>query len=149
MLTGPAALFRYGVAIGAVLVATALSLAFEPVINRIPFAFYFAAVVVGAHVGGLGPGLVATGHGLLAAAYFVFPPKYALWPMGTEEGVALLFLGLVSCTISWAIAGLGKHAPGSKRRKPPSIVKANGSTPPYRASGTQSSRPTSRGPSCS
>jgi len=108
MLTGPAALFRYGVAIGAVLVATALSLAFEPVINRIPFAFYFAAVVVGAHVGGLGPGLVATGLGLLAAAYFVFPPKYALWPMGTEEGVALLFLGLVSCTINWAIAGLGQ-----------------------------------------
>jgi PAS domain S-box-containing protein len=109
MLTRSALLVRYGAAVSSTLVATALSLVFEPVISCVPFAFYFGAVALSAHVGGLGPGLLATALGLLATTYLLFPPRFALAPASVEDGFALLVLGLIASAIAWAIAGL-RHA---------------------------------------
>ena len=106
MLTRSALLVRYGAAVGAALVATVLSLAFEPVISRVPFAFYFGAVAVSAHVGGLGPGLLAAALGLLAAVYLFFPPRGAPALSSIEDAFAVLVLILVAGAISWAIASL-------------------------------------------
>ncbi|MGE3270393.1 MAG: PAS domain S-box protein [Chloroflexota bacterium] len=106
MLTRWALLVHYGTAVGATLVATALSLAFEPVIVRVPFAFYFGAVAISAHVGGLGPGMLATALGVLSVGFFLFAPEFSPSLSNARDGLALLVLGLVAGGISWAIDGL-------------------------------------------
>jgi PAS domain S-box-containing protein len=58
-----AALATYGIATGAVLLATALRAALDlaaPAPDTVPYAFHFLAVLVAAAAGGLGPGLFAT-----------------------------------------------------------------------------------------
>ena len=55
-------LLRYGVAVLSVLAALGLKLLIDPlIVQRIPFMFVFAAVIVSAWYGGFGPGLLALG----------------------------------------------------------------------------------------
>ncbi len=64
------AYFRYGVAVGATLVALALRLVFAPILDQYaPFLFFIAPVLIAATFGGLGPGLlsVALSVGLAVA----------------------------------------------------------------------------------
>ncbi len=70
------ALARYGVATLAVgVVVLLLKLLLDPLItDQSPFLLLAGAVVVGAWFGGLGPGLLATVLGALAADYFFLPP---------------------------------------------------------------------------
>src|SRR5258706_3722657 len=68
---GPAG--RYGIAIAASFVAIAVQYALQlPFGERFPLAALPGAVVVAAWFGGLGPGLLATAGGTLAAAYFLW-----------------------------------------------------------------------------
>jgi two-component system, LuxR family, sensor kinase FixL len=51
----------YGLAVGAVLLAFAARLLFEPILHReAPYLFFVPAIVAAAGVGGLGPGILAT-----------------------------------------------------------------------------------------
>src|SRR3954470_24998090 len=69
-------LLRYGVAVGAVTLALLIKLLLEPFIaQETPFLLVFAAVIVSAWYGGLGPGLLATVAAGLATDYFFLSPS--------------------------------------------------------------------------
>lgn len=89
--TKPTRLHRYGVAVGAVLIAFFLRLVlFGELDNRLPFAFFLPAAIVAAWYGGLGPGLLAAAAGLLLGDYFFLPPHHALGPLGAAERTSIV-----------------------------------------------------------
>src|SRR5437868_200251 len=67
-------LLRYGVAVGATLLALVLTLLIRPSLSDPVFALFFVAVLVSSWYGGLGPGLFATALSVILADYYVFPP---------------------------------------------------------------------------
>jgi PAS domain S-box-containing protein len=85
------AALRYGVAALAVALVVALKLLLDPLIEeQSPFLILSVAVIVAAWFGGLGPGLLATALGALAADYFFLLPRGSFTGLGAE----LLPLGL-------------------------------------------------------
>jgi signal transduction histidine kinase len=68
---------RWGVALPAVAAALALTAALPPP-EPCPPSLFFAAVLLSAWWGGLGPGLLATGLSVLALDFFFLPPVYSL-----------------------------------------------------------------------
>src|SRR4051812_8857125 len=71
----PTAVSAYGLAALAVGAALGLKLALVPwVESDTPFLLFFAAVLVAAWFGGLGPGLFATALAACASAYFFMAP---------------------------------------------------------------------------
>ena len=68
MLVGrSSSVVRYGIAVASVLLALALTLHVQPLFDSTSFSLFFAAVMVSAWYGGLGPGLVATATSTAAA----------------------------------------------------------------------------------
>lgn len=95
---------RYGVAIVAVAVAWALRASvLSQAGDRSPFLAFGLAVLAAAIVGGLGPGLVATGLSSLIAVFLYLPPELALAVHDPFDGVRLGFF--VSEGVVAAIAG--------------------------------------------
>jgi K+-sensing histidine kinase KdpD len=83
---------RYGVAIALVIAAFLLRVGlFGALDNRLPFTFFLPAAMLAGWYGGLGPGLLAAGIGLLLGDYFFLPPHQAWGPLGQAErtGIAL------------------------------------------------------------
>src|SRR3712207_2397600 len=69
-------LLRYGVAVIAIALVLGLKLLLDPLITeQSPFLLFAAAVMVAAWFGGLGPGLLATALGTLAADYYFLAPR--------------------------------------------------------------------------
>jgi PAS domain S-box-containing protein len=86
------ALARYGVATLAVGVVVLIKVLLAPVLpEQSPFLLLAGAVVVGAWFGGLGPGVLATVLGALAADYFFLPPLNAFTEPGLNTLPLLLF----------------------------------------------------------
>src|SRR3954451_5585618 len=71
-------ILRYGVAVVAVLAATALQVLIGPISNQVPFLLFLAAITLAAWFGGLGPGVLATALSALLAGYFFLPPYHEL-----------------------------------------------------------------------
>ena len=67
-------LLRYGVAVGATVLALVLTLLIRPSLHDPVFALFFVAVLVSSWYGGLGPGLFATALSVILADYYTFPP---------------------------------------------------------------------------
>ncbi|MGF1934038.1 MAG: PAS domain S-box protein [Nostoc sp. ChiQUE02] len=67
-------LLHYGVAFLSVALALRATLLLTPYLTPTPAALFFAAVMVSAWYGGLGPGLLATVLSTLAVNYFFFKP---------------------------------------------------------------------------
>jgi PAS domain S-box-containing protein len=96
------ALARYGVALAAVGAAFAVTYALQGYVsNRIPFAFFYAAVVIAAFYGGLRPGLLAVAASAALADYFFLPPfrALALDPVGLLQLVVFLSVSLLVCAV--------------------------------------------------
>ncbi len=64
-------LARYGVAVGATLLALLLSLLIEPLVGHLPRYLFLGAIIVAAWYGGLGPSLLATIFGILLGDFIV------------------------------------------------------------------------------
>jgi PAS domain S-box-containing protein len=78
------AFLRYGIAVLAVALALLLKLIIDPLIaQETPFLLIFAAVMVSAWFGGLGPGLFATALAVLIIDYLF------LYPIGSFSGLNL------------------------------------------------------------
>lgn len=95
-------LIRYGVAVGAVLLALLLMLLLDRWIpmEGSPFLIFFAAVMVSAWYGGLGPGILATFLSALASSYF-FLTTILSFNLGAPAEVARLSIFvLVSLMVS-------------------------------------------------
>ncbi|PSN76243.1 hypothetical protein C8B47_28330, partial [filamentous cyanobacterium CCP4] len=77
-ITLPTLLMQYGVAVLSVALALGINLLFRSYLEPTPTPLFFAAVMVSAWYGGLGPGLLATGLATIAINYFYIAPIYAL-----------------------------------------------------------------------
>jgi K+-sensing histidine kinase KdpD len=71
---------RYLVAVGATVVALALTFAFAPYLQRVIFVLFWPAVIGAAWFGGIGPAILASTLSVLAADYFLIgtPGELAL-----------------------------------------------------------------------
>ena len=93
----PAGLARYGAAVGVVAAAFLLRWAlFGHLDNRLPFAFFLPAAMIAAWYGGMGPGLLAAGAGLLLGDFFFLPPHTALGPLGDAERTVITVYAITS-----------------------------------------------------
>lgn len=63
---------RYGVAVASVMLALLLTLHLQPLLDPRVFSLFFAAVMVSAWYGGLGPGLTATALAVLVIDLVIF-----------------------------------------------------------------------------
>ncbi|HUB81575.1 MAG TPA: PAS domain S-box protein [Bryobacteraceae bacterium] len=92
-------MFRYGIAIGAVALATWVRLLLNPGLGSLsPFSVFVFAILIAARYGGLRPALAAVALSLLSVDYFVIAPRG-----GAPELVLLLvYLGV---GISTAVLG--------------------------------------------
>jgi PAS domain S-box-containing protein len=95
-------LLRYGVAIGAVLLALLLMLLLNRWISMqgSPFLIFFAAVMVSAWYGGLGPGILATLLSALAANHFFLPTSHSFNSSSPAEVLRLGLFVLISLMVS-------------------------------------------------
>ena len=95
----------YGIAIGLVAFATLTRWAMGDYIGaHIPFITFFPAIIIGALLSGVWPGVCATILAVLAAWYLFLPPAYS-FELGDREFVQLL-LFIFFCVINLAVVAV-------------------------------------------
>jgi PAS domain S-box-containing protein len=92
-------LLRYGFVFVVVALALLVSWLLEPVINRTPFALFYAAVMLSAWYGGLKQGLLATALSALLGAYFFLPPARTL-DLELRDIISIILFLMVASLIS-------------------------------------------------
>jgi len=92
-------LFRYGLAFLSVLFAVKLTSLLWSFLTPSVSPLFFAAVMVSAWYGGLGPGLMATSLAGLASAYFFMPAAGSVF-LGLDDLVQLTVFAFVAILIS-------------------------------------------------
>jgi K+-sensing histidine kinase KdpD len=96
----PTRLLRYGLAMILVLFAFGLRWAiFGHLDQRLPFAFFFVAVMAAAWYGGLGPGMLAAAAGLLLGDYFFLPQHGAYAPLSDAARTGITVYAINSMLI--------------------------------------------------
>src|SRR5215211_3752587 len=105
----PSLLARYGVALLASVLALLLTWLFQPFMQRNLFLWFFAAIVIGAWYGGLGPGLLVTAIAVVGIGYFFIAP-YNLFDSGSENLLRLGVFVLVALLISSLTAARRRSA---------------------------------------
>ncbi len=93
-------LLHYGVAFLSVVLALGVTLLLNQYLTPTPAALFFAAVMVSAWYGGLGPGLFATVLSTLAINYFFLKPLYSLNIINLNLIVPLVVFMLTAGLIS-------------------------------------------------
>jgi PAS domain S-box-containing protein len=99
---------QYGIAIFGVVIATVIRWALDSILGeQLPFFFYVFPLVIAAAVGGLGPGLLATGFSLLLGDFFFIAPRGSLFvfdtPSALIQGASVAFIGLAfSVLFDWS-----------------------------------------------
>src|SRR5215211_9168057 len=109
-------LLRYGVAVLAVGMALLVKLLLDPLmVQGTPFLLIFGAIMISAWYGGLGPGLLATFTGGLAADYFFLPSTGSLSGFSLETVPLLVFFleGTLVCLLVEALRAARSRAEGS------------------------------------
>src|SRR5215211_3719106 len=109
-------LLRYGVAVLAVGMPLLVKLLLDPLmVQGTPFLLIFGAIMISAWYGGLGPGLLATFTGGLAADYFFLPPTGSLSGFSLETMPLLVFFleGTLVCLLTEVLRAARSRAEGS------------------------------------
>lgn len=98
---------RYGVACGVVLAAFLLRLTlFSGLDTRLPFGFFYVAVMFAAWFGGLGPGLFALTAGLLLGGLFFLPRTGVMGALGEAERTGILIFIVNGALVSFLMDNL-------------------------------------------
>jgi K+-sensing histidine kinase KdpD len=98
---------RYGVACVLVLAAFLLRLTlFGSLDTRLPFAFFYVAVMIAAWYGGLGPGLSVIGAALLLAGLFFLPRTGVTGVMGEADRTVILLFIINGALVSFLMENL-------------------------------------------
>lgn len=112
----PSAAIRYGGAVATVAVATMVRLACNPWLGTdIPFATFFFATLISALFGGVGPAILATVLGGLAAWFLWFEPPYTLAPIGTAGVIRLTFYAATAAAIIATVAALRRAVAAARQ----------------------------------
>ena len=92
---------RYGCAVVSVALSVSARLLLDPVLgNQFPFATLFFAVLLTAWFGGVRPALAAVSLGILAADYFLIPPRGSFTLSGAGEFIGLVLFAAVGVSIA-------------------------------------------------
>jgi PAS domain S-box-containing protein len=92
---------RYGIAVGAAVVAALVRLALERAWGaHLPFITFFPAIMVSAWLGGFGPGLVTTAVSATTAFYFWLVPVRSFWISEPTDWLGLVVFVSVGIVIS-------------------------------------------------
>jgi PAS domain S-box-containing protein len=106
-------LVRYGIAVAAIVLATLIRKALDPILeNTAPFSAYYAAVMFAAWYGGIGPSLVALLGGAILADLLFIEPHLSLLAFNLEHQLGLglyLVVGII-------VAALSESLHASRRR---------------------------------
>jgi K+-sensing histidine kinase KdpD len=105
----PSLLARYGVALLASALALLLTWLFQAFMQRNLFLWFFAAIVLGAWYGGLGPGLLVTVIACVGISYFFITP-FSLFDSRSENLLRLGVFALVALLISSLTAARRRSA---------------------------------------
>jgi C4-dicarboxylate-specific signal transduction histidine kinase len=98
--------WRYGLAVVSVGVALLITKSLEQYTDITPL--FYAAIVVSAWFGGMGPGLLAVALATVAIDYYFIPPLYTLRPDLKQISFLVVF-GLLAALTSW-MSSKRKHA---------------------------------------
>jgi signal transduction histidine kinase len=93
-------LWRYGMAILLVCLATVLSVWRLQELQYMRGIFFFAAIVISSWLGGLGPGLFATLLASLSIDYYLLPPFHSITSFREDFLQTTLFMGLAAL-VAW------------------------------------------------
>jgi PAS domain S-box-containing protein len=106
---------RYTFTILAVTLATFLRFVLTPLLDlEVPFILYFPTVVLCAWFGGLGPGLLSTALGGLAALYFFLQPQYSLTISEPTAMAQVIIFSLAGALISIMAENLHRARSGTE-----------------------------------
>ena len=105
-------LWRYGLAVITVSAALIITRFFEPYTDVTPL--FYAAVVISAWFGGMGPGLLAVALATIAIDYYFTPPLYTLG-LGTKHISSLVVFGFLAILTSW-LSTKRRHAEEALRQ---------------------------------
>ena len=108
-LREPSIQARYGVALLASALALLLTWLFQPLLQRNLFLWFFAAIVIGAWYGGMGPGLLVTAIASVGIGYFFITPL-SLFDSASENLLRLGVFALVALLISSLTAARRRSA---------------------------------------
>jgi PAS domain S-box-containing protein len=101
---------RYGAAVAAVALTLLLQALLIPLFgvgpNASPFMAFFAAVIVAAWFGGLGPGLLATALSALLSWYFFLSPQYSFEIESYGQGLRVVVFALEGAVISLLVGAM-------------------------------------------
>ncbi len=93
-------IWRYGLSVGIFGLALLLTHVLWPLIVPSGTMLFFAAIMIAAYYGGLGPGLLTSVLSALAYDYF-FAPPYNMLEVSVSNGVRASIFILVAVMISW------------------------------------------------
>ncbi|MGA9770662.1 MAG: PAS domain S-box protein [Blastocatellia bacterium] len=98
----PQAVWHYGLAVTSVAVALVITQSLEPYTTlRTPL--FYAAILITAWIGGIGPGVLAVAIATLALGYYFSPPGHLLGPDAIDLPF-ILFFSLSAILITWVSA---------------------------------------------
>ena len=80
-----------------------------------PLPLLLAAVVIGSWYGGLGPGLLSTGLGVVLALLLYYQPQHPLGVNGAESAAQVLVFTALSIAISWLNEQRRRRGSGNNR----------------------------------
>jgi len=94
-------LWRYGLAVLTVAVALVITKSLEEYTDITPL--FYAAIVISAWFGGMGPGLLAVVLAAVSIDYYLVPPLYSLG-LGPKPITFLVVFGVLAVLTSWMSA---------------------------------------------
>jgi len=104
---------RYALATAATAVAVGLTAATWPLCASTPLAFCYAAVMIVAWEGGLGPSLLATTLSIALADYYILPPYRSLAMAPESAGPVVVFAIVSAFVAACSAARVAAEARGS------------------------------------
>ena len=95
---------RYIISVLSIVLVTEIRLALRPVLlTQHPYAILYIAVAVSAYLGGVGPGVLSTVLGCLAALYFFVSPDIFFGPKGLADWIGMGMFLFCSASLIWIL----------------------------------------------
>jgi PAS domain S-box-containing protein len=113
-LSAPGAILHYAVAILAVAAAVAAGLLLASLLQTAPLvSLFLCAILFAAWLGGIGPGLFATGLSILASYYYFIPPTDSF----AQDAARIALFAMTALFVVWVSAAQRRTAESLRRAR--------------------------------